>query len=168
MRWEDERYVRLYTRDTLDWLSLSFEAQGLLALLLRKVDRAGLLELGKHGKRGVAAAVGHAHRWPAIEPALDELLTDGCIEIRDSVLVFRNFIEAQEAQASDKARKQAQRERDRDKARAAGSGHLSDAAMDEIARANRLVESDGSPEESHAGEVTPDVTQAVTQGAQSL
>ena len=32
MRWEDERYVRVYTRDTPGWLSLSFDAQALLFL----------------------------------------------------------------------------------------------------------------------------------------
>ena len=63
MRWEDERYVRLYTRDSVDWLMLSLEAQGLLALILRKLDRAGILPLGKHGGRAVAIAVGHPGRW---------------------------------------------------------------------------------------------------------
>lgn len=118
MRWEDERYVRLYTRDTVDWLSLSFEAQGLLSLILRKVDRAGVLELGRHGPTGVAVAVGHPHRHEVIVPALQELLDDGCIEIRGDRLIVRNFIEAQEAAQSDAARQRAHRERARDLARA--------------------------------------------------
>jgi len=161
MRWEDERYVRVYTRDTLDWQALSFEAQGLFALVLRKVDRAGILRLGKHGKRGVAVAVGHGHRWQAVEPALEELLTDGCVAIRGEFLVVPNFVAAQEAQASDKARQATKRERDRDKAMAAGNGHLSDVAKDELARMERAGE---TPEpvthpvtpERHAGPVTQD------------
>ncbi len=110
MRWEDERYVRLYTRDTVDWLNLSFEAQALFALLLRKVDRAGLLPLGKHGARGVASAIGHPLRWDTIRPALDELVADGCVTICDGVLFIPNFTVAQDAKQSDKARQQKSRE----------------------------------------------------------
>lgn len=112
MRWEDERYVRLYTRDTTDWLALSFDAQALLALLLRKVDRAGLLPLGKHGKRGVAIAIGHPREWARLEPALEELLADGCVRMTEDggTLTIPNFLEAQEANASDKARQQKRRE----------------------------------------------------------
>lgn len=114
MRWSDEKYVRVYTRDTIDWLGLSFEAQGLLALILRKVDRAGLAKLGRHGKRGVAVLVGHPTRWETIAPALEELLSDGCVRIDGDVLVVPNFIEAQEAIQTDAQRKRSQRERDRD------------------------------------------------------
>ena len=60
MRWDDERYVRLYTRDTTDWLALSWQAQGLFVLILRKVNRAGVIDLGRAGKRGLAAHVGGA------------------------------------------------------------------------------------------------------------
>lgn len=118
MRWEDERYVRLYTRDTVDWQVLSFEAQGLFALLLRKVDRAGLLRLGKHGAKGVAVAIGHPGRADVVDAALQELLNDGCVAIRGDVLVIPNYVEAQEANASDRARQQTRRERDRDAAMA--------------------------------------------------
>ncbi len=117
MRWSDERYVRVYVRDTVDWLALSFDAQALLLLILRKLDRAGVLDLGKQGKRGVSAAIGHAHLWERLEPALDELLRDGCVELTDGRLIMRNFIEAQETRQSDAARKRDQRERDRDLAR---------------------------------------------------
>jgi hypothetical protein len=118
VRWGDEKYVRVYTRDTLDWQALSFEAQGLMTLILRKVDRAGLAKLGKHGKRGVAMLVCHPTRWSAIEPALEELLADGCVRIEGDTLVVPNYIEAQEAPQTDAQRKRAQRERDRDLAAA--------------------------------------------------
>jgi hypothetical protein len=124
--WSDERYVRLYTRDTPDWLCLSFPAQGLMCLLLRKVTRAGVLELGRAGRRGVFIAVGHAHQAAMLDPALDELLADGCVEIVGDNLVIPNFLEAQEAEASDKARARKRREKVRDVARAGGvtgSGH---------------------------------------------
>lgn len=136
MRWQDENYVRVYTRDTIDWQVLSFEAQGLMTLILRKVDRAGLARLGRHGKRGVAVLVGHPTRWETIAPALDELLTDGCVRIEGETLVVPNFIEAQEAAQSDAQRKRVQRERDRDLA-AAGVAPKADGS--------RAVTETGSP-----------------------
>lgn len=120
MRWEDERYVRVYTRDTTDWLALSFDAQALFLMLLRKVDRAGLLPLGKHGKRGAAIAVGHPQNWERIAPAFEELLADGCVTLTSdgTRLLVPNFLAAQEARASDKARQSKSRELDRDTAAA--------------------------------------------------
>lgn len=114
MNWSDERYVRLYTRDTPDWLALSFDAQALFALLMRKVDRAGVLELGKHGKRAVAIAIGHASAWERLAPALEELLTDGCVSVHGDKLLVRNFIEAQEARQSDRKRQAESRSRRRE------------------------------------------------------
>lgn len=118
MNWADERYVRLYTRDTPDWLCLSFPAQGLFCLLLRKVDRAGVLPLGKAGRKGVFIAIGHVHQAAMLESALDELLADGCVELNSDQLVIPNFLVAQEAEASDKARARKHREKVRDLARA--------------------------------------------------
>ncbi|MEP7125710.1 MAG: hypothetical protein ABJE95_32570 [Byssovorax sp.] len=48
-----------------------------------------------------------------IDRVLPELAADGCIELRDRALVIRNFIEAQEARQSDRARQKASRERAR-------------------------------------------------------
>lgn len=112
----------MYTRDTPDFLVLSFEAQGLLELIMRKLDRAGVLHLGKQGKRGVAIAIGHPHRWQTIAPALDELLDDGCLVITGAALVMPNFLEAQTAVQSDRMRQQVHRERRRDVARAQEAG----------------------------------------------
>lgn len=117
MRWEDERYVRIYTRNTPDWMGLHVHTRGLLALLLREVDRAGILPLGKAGPRGLANIL--RADWEDIEPYLEELLVDGCVVIHGGVLCIVNFIEAQEAKHSDRARQQAARERARDKARVA-------------------------------------------------
>lgn len=112
MRWEDERYVRIYTRDTPEWISLGWEAQSLFILLLRKLDRAGVLELGKSGARGLAALL----RMPqdVTERALAALIEDGCVEQRGSNLVVPNFIEAQESTMSPSVRQKESRERRRD------------------------------------------------------
>ncbi len=110
MRWEDERYVKVYTRDTADWLALSFDAQALFCLLLRKVDRAGVFPLGRQGKKAVAITLGQAALWPRLEPALDELVADGCVLLDGDRLIIRNFLEAQEAKQSDRARQAKSRE----------------------------------------------------------
>lgn len=112
MRWEDERYVRLYTRDTADWMGLSWDAQALMMQLIRKVDRAGALPLGRHGKRAVAIVLGQVSLWERIAPALEELLADGCVRISGDCLFIPNFLVAQEAVQSDAQRKRDQRERE--------------------------------------------------------
>lgn len=112
MDWSNERWVKLYTRDTADWLTLSWQAQGLFALLLRKVNRLGMLDLGRHGKRGLAAHFGGGAAWASLEPALDELLLDGCVAIAGQHLIIPNFAEAQAATQSPAQRKRTQRERE--------------------------------------------------------
>jgi len=111
MRWEDERYVRFYTRDTPEWLALSWQARGLFGLLMRVVDRAGILKLGKLGLKGVAVAV-HAP-WADVDAPLSELITDGCLIVNGEALLIPNYLAAQETPQSDAARKRNQRERDR-------------------------------------------------------
>lgn len=130
MRWEDETYVRVYTRDTVDWDMMCWQARCLLPLLLRKVDRAGLVELGRHGARGLAANVKlpievvecGLHGDPAQTTSPDGLLASGSVEIHGSVLVVPNFIDAQSASMSDALRKRESRARARDVARAVEMG----------------------------------------------
>jgi hypothetical protein len=109
--WSNERYVRLYTRDTSDWLLLSWEARSLWMHLLRKFDRSGVIDLGRHGLRGIAATVGMP--IDVVERALPELVTDGCLVRTDSQLAAPNYLEAQEAIASGAQRTREYRERKR-------------------------------------------------------
>jgi hypothetical protein len=112
MRWADERYVRLYTRDTADWEMLPWQSRAFFPLLLRKVDRAGQLNMGKHGLRGVAQLVGVPEEF--VEEGLAGLVEDGCVGMEGSVLVVRNFVAAQETPSSNAKRKRIERERKRD------------------------------------------------------
>lgn len=119
LRWEEEHYTRLHRRDTADWLLLSVEAQGVYALLRRKADRAGLIDLGRAGLRAVAAVLGHPSRWPDyVEPAIRELLADGWVEDCGQHLLIPEYLESEEAQASPAQRQRVHRERARDQARA--------------------------------------------------
>lgn len=114
MDWENERYVRLYTRDTVEWEMWRWEARALWPQIMRKLDRSGRLVLGKHGVRGLAALV----KLPleVVQPGLEGdggLLDDGCVVLEGDVLYAPNFVPAQEAKKSDRQRKAEERERKR-------------------------------------------------------
>jgi hypothetical protein len=116
MQWEDERWVKVYTNDTPDWASIDWEARAVFNELLRKVNRAGVMPLGKTKLRGVAALL----RIPAdvVERSVATLVDDGCVVVTGSHIVIRNFIQAQEAKTSEAMRKRSERERSRDMASA--------------------------------------------------
>lgn len=122
MRWEDEPYIRFYKRNTPEWCLMSWQARGLFGLIMRELDRAGIIEVGKLGLKAVAVAI--RAPWAEIEGPLGELLEDGCIVHREDLRIVcsPNFIEAQEAASSDKARQKLSRERARDLARAKSLG----------------------------------------------
>jgi hypothetical protein len=170
MRWEDERWVKLYTRDIGDWLLLSFEAQGLFRLLLTKVDGAGIIHLGRAGRRAVAGIVGHPTRWETIEPALDELLTDGCLVLEGDQLVMPNFIEAQEAKTSDREKKRRQREADRARVlseppkppESIGVGHRVSPEVTDSHRVSPIVPNQKRPDQTRPEEKRVDVEATTT------
>jgi hypothetical protein len=114
MRWDDEPYVRLYKRETPEWCLLSWQARALFYELLKRVDMAGLLMVGKSGIRGLAGLV----RMPldVVQGALygeDGLLADGCVVEVEGGYIIPNYVEAQQAKQSDRVRKAEQRARDR-------------------------------------------------------
>jgi hypothetical protein len=113
MDWQDERYVRIFTRDTPDWVSWPWQARALLPLLLRKVDRVGQLALGRSGVRGLAACVGIPEEVCRV--GLDALVQDGAVELQGPVVWVRNFQPAQEASMSGQARLKEHRKRKRGK-----------------------------------------------------
>lgn len=137
MRWEDERYVRVYTRDTVEWEMLCWQARALMPLILRKVDRAGLLELGKHGARGLAASVNAPIDFVTAGLNGDDgklgLVESGAVELRGEMLIVPNFIAAQETPSSDAQRKRDQREK------AAGVARLESQNVTECHAESRAV-----------------------------
>jgi hypothetical protein len=100
MDFSNERYVRLYVRETTTFRLLAFEGQALMPHVLRLVDRSGVLELG--GVTPVEALMLALPRWPSetIEKGLDELLKREVVEIHDGAIVWPRFVEAQETPAS--------------------------------------------------------------------
>lgn len=112
MNFEDESYIRLYTRDTPTWLRLGFEGQAVLALLLRKVDRAGVLDGVDDAIADVALVLGAP--LPFVQAAMPRLLALGTVVHRLGRLILPRFVEAQSATKSDKTRARDSRARRRD------------------------------------------------------
>ena len=114
MDWSNERYVRLYTRDTATWLRLRWEGQSLLALLVRKVDRAGVIDGLVDPSDDLSLMTGMPVEY--VDVGLKRLITHGVVEIRGKQLIMPNFIEAQECPKTDAQRQREYRERRRDSA----------------------------------------------------
>ena len=127
MRYEDERYVRVYTRDTMTWLAWPWEARALFPLLLRKVDRAGLLDLGDHGDAGLAVMV--ALPPEVVHIGLEALVLSGTVQRNGTTLLVPRFLDAQECAQSDAQRKREQRAKARDKAAASQNGMVESRAV---------------------------------------
>jgi len=108
MDWPNEEYVKVYRRETDDDLVLSWQARALWKEMLVKFDRSGLIET-RRGARGLAAMV----RWPldVVEVALPELVEDGRVRPVATGFFAPNFLEAQEASKSDRARQRESRQR---------------------------------------------------------
>lgn len=111
MRWDEERYVRLYVRDTATWVRMRWEARALLPLLMRKLDRIGSIELGEDGLEALADLV----RVPVtvVTAGLHDLIKWGVVVVRGTILIMPNFTAAQEVPRSDAERARAYRERKR-------------------------------------------------------
>lgn len=115
MNFEDEPYVRLYTRDTVSWKRLGWEGQAVFCLLLRKLDRAGILEGTGNPVEDVALFI----EMPTdiIRVGLERLIKQGIVEVAGDSLVLPKFIEAQAVVRGPKERQRECRERKRDMAR---------------------------------------------------
>jgi len=121
MRWAEERYVKVYTRETPEDVALGWEACAVWWALLRRFDRAGILEMGKTGTRGLAGLL----RIPVevVEPALALLVEDGRLRQQGTTLIALNYIATPETPQNDKARQREKRERDRARAMGGDEGH---------------------------------------------
>lgn len=112
MDYGDERYVRLFTRDTVTWKRMGWEARTVLMHMFRKVNRVGVVEVGDDGIEGLAALL----ELPddLVQRGVDSLVQRRTViqsVIRGTAAyVIPNFFPAQEAKATDRARKARERE----------------------------------------------------------
>lgn len=109
--WAEEPYVKLFTRDTVAWVSLPWQARAVLPELMRKLDRRGTVEIGDEGIEGLAALL----RMPpdVVEPGIAELLRRRTLTLQGTRMCMPKFVEAQEARraATPAERQQQRRER---------------------------------------------------------
>jgi len=117
MRFEDEPYVRVFRRDTMGWQVMPWQGRAALLCILRKCDRAGIIELDGEGLEGLALVIGLP--VDVTQAGVDALRGRGTVLFSDARLVVPKFIEAQECGTTDRLRKAEQRARARDQAKAA-------------------------------------------------
>lgn len=114
MDWSNERYVRLYVRDTKTWKKARWEGQCLFMMLLRIVDRAGILDDIEDPIEDLALMTGLPEEH--VRAGYVHLEKSGAVELRGSYLILPNFIDAQEASKTDAQRQRESREGRRAKA----------------------------------------------------
>lgn len=108
---ENERWIKVYTRDTGGWLELSWQARGLALEISRKLDADGRLPLGKRGLQSLAGVV--RARWEDIKPFVQELILDDRLQVlEDNVLWDPEHKVRQSAVSSPALRKKLQRNRE--------------------------------------------------------
>lgn len=79
MNYDDEYWIKVYTRDTAGWLAASWQARGLALEIARKLPKhTGELSLGRRGLEALAGLL--RAPWPEIEPFVQELIADGRLE----------------------------------------------------------------------------------------
>lgn len=122
MRWDDTPYRKLYLDGPFSaWhLNVSLPARGLFDELLKILDHLGMLYVGRtRPADAVARALNGTPDY--VDPCLAELLEEGCLVLAEyegqRVILMRNFVDAQEARASDRVRKAESRARARDRAK---------------------------------------------------
>jgi hypothetical protein len=115
MDWSNERYVRLYTRDSLTWKLWPWQSRAIFCALLRKVDRAGVLDVGDHDPALGVAAVTEIPP-DVVGDFLPPLLSSGAVTAHAGQVAIPGYLAAQEAVYSDKQRQAESRARRRAKA----------------------------------------------------
>lgn len=116
MDYSNERYVRIYTRDTMTWKLLGWEGQAVLCLLARKFDRSGLLE-GVNDGEDVAVMLDGGFPVDVAERGLEKLLRrdkktgESVLVLTERGLYWPKFMDAQETPKSDAQRQRELREK---------------------------------------------------------
>jgi hypothetical protein len=111
VNYDDEDYVRLYTRDTITWKMLGWQGQTVLLHMLKgKFDRSGVFVTGRHApSRAVTAVLDLPH--DVVESGLQKLLDEEVWVLGDGCIVWPNYVSAQNSRRSDRARQRDQRQR---------------------------------------------------------
>lgn len=110
MDFAQERYVRLYTRDTTGWKLLGWQGQTVFSLLYRKADRGGVIKL--EGLEPWELAVVHCGLPEEVARAgMAPCLKRGWLVVNGDQLVFPKYVEANETATAGAQRVREHRER---------------------------------------------------------
>jgi len=100
VNWAEEKFVKVFTRDTPTWRSWPWQARALAPLLMRVLEHDGSLSVGRLDlTRAVALTV--CLPEDVVAPGLAGMLEDGTLELRADRLWWPKFEEAQESRKSD-------------------------------------------------------------------
>lgn len=89
MRYDEEFWIKVYTRDTPGWLATTWQARGLSLEISRHMPKeTGELSLGRRGLKSIAALI--RADWEEIEPFIMELIEDGRLEYDEQAQVVRD------------------------------------------------------------------------------
>jgi hypothetical protein len=102
MDFSDERYVRLFVRDTPTWLSWPWEARAVHPSLLRKLDRSGRIEWPTRLSAAKAIAAVVSFPESVVETALEGMLETETIVIGAGWLEMPKYIEGQNCRSKAK------------------------------------------------------------------
>ena len=108
MNWSDERYVKLYTRQTATWRMWPWQARCVFPLLLQVSDGAGLIDVGARDPITALAVLVMVPR-EVVEAGVSALLEDGTLEVVSAGYLVPKFLEAQEATKTERLKKADQR-----------------------------------------------------------
>ena len=114
MDWSNERYVRIYVRNTVKLSVLTWEARAILWEIIRTIDRAGVMDLDGHEPHVAVSAVTGIDE-DVVEAHLPRLLKGRkpIVVIESGKLCVPSHMSAQEAVASSAQRKRDERSRRR-------------------------------------------------------
>jgi hypothetical protein len=114
VNWSEEKYVKLFTRDTPTWRSWPWQARATAPLLMRALEGEGSLSVGRLDvNRAVAVTVNLPEE--VVAPGLAAMLDDGTLALNDGRLWWPKFEEAQESRKSDAQKQRDYRDRKRRK-----------------------------------------------------
>lgn len=108
LEWDQERWVKVYVRDSGDFAMLSWDAKALLLMLWRKADQLGVV---RSAARCLPAFLGHRENAAQIAQGLADLEAIGSVEVRPDSLRLLEFVDAQSAVLCDRVRQAARRDR---------------------------------------------------------
>lgn len=140
MDYENEKFIKVYLRDTADWASMSWQARGLSLEISRKLDAGGEISLGSKGLAAIATLL--RAPWSEIAPFIAELVENRRLVVVDgSRLIEPGFLERQTARVGAAARKRSQRDRAA-MSRDVTSGHAKSRAVTNVTTRSDQTRSD--------------------------